>query len=107
MLGVIDGSVKDLRKPDGEYGAEGVIGNLLTLYRTYNNLRNTDFKNAVGISLKYLAWFEPDTFPTASLHATARPNAIFDNASLNLHHFLHSKNYKRVRFNTEELLGKI
>ena len=63
--------------------------------------------SAVGIILKSLAILKAATFPTASLHATARPNAIFDNASLNLHHFLHSKNYKRVRFNTEELVGKI
>jgi len=75
ILGVIDGSVTDLRKPDGEFGAEGVIGNLLTLYRTYNNLKNTDFKNAVGVSLtqigartanQLLNSATPFIFPTAS-----------------------------------------
>ena len=86
VLGVIDGSVKDLRKPDGEYGAEGVIGNLLTLYRTYNNLRNTDFKNAVGISLKQVAATtanqllnsaNPFIFPTTAASSTSQVvNAI-------------------------------
>ena len=55
LLGVVDSAPKDLAKPDGIGGAGGLISNLLNVYKTYNNFKNTNLKNAVGLTLGSLA----------------------------------------------------
>jgi hypothetical protein len=81
ILGVIDGVAKDLRKPDGANGAGGPLSNLLTLYKTYNNLKGVNFKNAVGASLgqlglgvanQVLNGRNPFAFPTTASTTTSQ-----------------------------------
>lgn len=51
LLGSIEGTARDLAKPDQSSGAGGPLSTLLTLYRAYNNLKNVNLKNVVGITL--------------------------------------------------------
>lgn len=51
VLNAIDGAPKDLRKPDNSQGAGGPLSNLLTVFRTYQNLRNVDLKRAASTSI--------------------------------------------------------
>ena len=50
-LNAIDGAPKDLRKPDNSQGAGGPLSSLLTVFRTYQNLKNTDLKRAAATSI--------------------------------------------------------
>jgi hypothetical protein len=50
-LNAIDGAPKDLRKPDNSQGAGGPLSSLLTVFRTYQNLRNADLKAAASTSI--------------------------------------------------------
>lgn len=81
LLGVIDGVAKDLKKPDGTDGAGGPLSNLLTLYKTYNNLKGVNFKNAVSASLgqlvggvanQVLNGRNPFAFPTTGSNSTSQ-----------------------------------
>ena len=51
VLNAIDGAPKDLRKPDNSQGAGGPLSNLLTVFRTYQNLKNVDLKRAATTSI--------------------------------------------------------
>lgn len=84
ILGVIDGVAKDLKKPDGTNGAGGPLSNLLTLYKTYNNLKGVNFKNAVSASLgqlvggvanQVLNGRNPFAFPTTGSNSTSQVGA--------------------------------
>jgi len=81
ILGVIDGVAKDLKNPDGTNGAGGPLSNLLTLYKTYNNLKGVNFKNAVSASLgqlvggvanQVLNGRNPFAFPTTGSNSTSQ-----------------------------------
>ena len=81
IIGFIDGVAKDLRKPDGVSGAGGPLSNLLSLYKTYNNLKGVNFKNAVAASLGQLAGGvanqvlngrNPFAFPTTGSNSTSQ-----------------------------------
>lgn len=50
-LNAIDGAPKDLRKPDNSQGAGGPLSSLLTVFRTYQNLKNADLKAAASTSI--------------------------------------------------------
>ena len=50
-LNAIDGAPKDLRKPDNSQGAGGPLSSLLTVFRTYQNLKNADLKAAAATSI--------------------------------------------------------
>jgi hypothetical protein len=50
-LNAIDGAPKDLRKPDNSQGAGGPLSSLLTVFRTYQNLKNADIKQAAATSI--------------------------------------------------------
>jgi hypothetical protein len=51
VLNAIDGAPKDLRKPDTSQGAGGPLSSLLTVFRTYQNLKNVDLKRAATTSI--------------------------------------------------------
>jgi len=81
ILGVIDGAARDLRKPDGSGGAGGPLSNLLSLYKTYNNLKNANLKNAVaaslgqigaGIANQVLNGRNPFAFPTTAANQSSQ-----------------------------------
>ena len=50
-LNLISGAPKDLRKPDGSQGAGGPLSSLLTVFRTYQNLKNANLNDAVAGSI--------------------------------------------------------
>jgi hypothetical protein len=50
-LNIVNDIPKDLRKPDGTQGAGGPLSSLLTVFRTYQNLKNTDLKSAAAASI--------------------------------------------------------
>lgn len=50
-LKLIDGAPKDLRKPDGTQGAGGPLSSLLTVFRTYQNLKNVNIRTAAAATL--------------------------------------------------------
>lgn len=50
-LKLIDGAPKDLRKPDNTQGAGGPLSSLLTVFRTYQNLKNVNIKTAAAATL--------------------------------------------------------
>ena len=76
-INLISGAPKDLRKPDGTQGAGGPLSSLLTVFRTYQNLKNTDLKSAaaasiaqVGVSVINDVINGRVTFPTDSVNSS-------------------------------------
>lgn len=51
LVGAIAGAPRDLAKPEAQFGAGGPLSNLLSMYRTYNNLKNVNLQTVVGTTL--------------------------------------------------------
>ena len=51
LIGALDSLPKDLYRPDGQFGSGGPLSSLLSMYRTYNNLKNVNLKTVVGTTV--------------------------------------------------------
>lgn len=51
LLGAIEGTAKDLARPDGTGSGSGILSSVLDAYRFYNNLKDTNFKQVGSIVL--------------------------------------------------------
>lgn len=48
FFGAVEGSSKDLARPDGTMSGNSVYGSVLNAFRFYNNMRNANFGSVVG-----------------------------------------------------------
>jgi len=51
IIGAIDGTAKDLARPSSQYGAGGPLSAILSMYRTYDNLKNVNVENVVKTTI--------------------------------------------------------
>ena len=51
LLGAIEGTVKDLSRPDGTGSGSGILSSILDAYRFYNNIKDTNFKQIGSLVL--------------------------------------------------------
>ena len=51
LLGAIEGTSKDLARPDGTGSGSGILSSILDAYRFYNNIKDTNFKQIGSIVL--------------------------------------------------------